>query len=76
MTKYIIRRLLQTIPVLFGVSILVFSLMFLIPGDPAQVMAGEGASEQTIENIREKLGLNDPHMSSMVALLRMLYRGI
>lgn len=60
MTKYIIRRLLQTIPVLFGVSILVFSLMFLIPGDPAQVMAGEGASEQTIENIREKLGLNDP----------------
>ena len=60
MTKYIIRRLLQTIPVLFGVSILVFSLMFLIPGDAAQVIAGEGASEQTIENIREKLGLNDP----------------
>ena len=60
MTKYIIRRLLQTIPVLIGVSILVFSLMFLIPGDPAQVMAGEGASEQTVENIREKLGLNDP----------------
>ena len=60
MTKYIIRRLLQTIPVLFGVSLLVFSLTFLIPGDPAQVMAGEGASEQTIENIREKLGLNDP----------------
>ncbi|MBD8037909.1 MULTISPECIES: ABC transporter permease [Solibacillus] len=60
MTKYIIRRLLQTIPVLLGVSILVFSLMFLIPGDPAQVMAGEGASEQTVENIREKLGLNDP----------------
>lgn len=60
MTKYIIRRLLQTIPVLIGVSILVFSLMFLIPGDPAQVMAGEGASPQTVENIREKLGLNDP----------------
>ncbi|WP_339196124.1 ABC transporter permease [Solibacillus sp. FSL R5-0449] len=60
MTKYIIRRLLQTIPVLLGVSILVFSLMFLIPGDPAQVMAGEGASEQTVENLREKLGLNDP----------------
>lgn len=60
MTKYIIRRLLQTIPVLIGVSILVFSLMFLIPGDPAQVMAGEGASEQTVENLREKLGLNDP----------------
>lgn len=60
MTKYIIRRLLQTIPVLLGVSILVFSLMFLIPGDPARIMAGEGASAQTIENLREKLGLNDP----------------
>ena len=60
MTKYIIRRLLQTIPVLLGVSILVFSLMFLIPGDPARIMAGEGASTQTIENLREKLGLNDP----------------
>ncbi len=60
MTKYIIRRLLQTIPVLLGVSILVFSLMFLIPGDAARMIAGEAASPQTIENIRERLGLNDP----------------
>ena len=60
MTKFIIRRLLQMIPVLLGVSILVFSLMLLIPGDPARVMAGEGASDQTVENLREKLGLNDP----------------
>ena len=60
MAKYIIRRLLQMIPVLLGVSILVFSLMFLIPGDPARIMAGEAASPQTVENIREKLGLNDP----------------
>ena len=56
MTKYIIRRLLQTIPVLIGVSLLVFSLIHLIPGDAAQVIAGEGASEQTVEQIREKLG--------------------
>ncbi|HEY4552707.1 MAG TPA: ABC transporter permease [Bacillaceae bacterium] len=60
MTKYIIRRLLQTIPVLIGVSILVFSLMHLIPGDPAQIIAGEGASPKTVEQIREKLGLNEP----------------
>ncbi|TWT02139.1 ABC transporter permease [Planococcus sp. CPCC 101016] len=59
MTKYIIRRLLQTIPVLIGVTILVFSLMHLVPGDPAQIVAGEGASEQTVENIRERLGLNE-----------------
>ncbi|MCZ2257240.1 ABC transporter permease [Sporosarcina sp. G11-34] len=60
MAKYIFRRLLQTIPVLIGVSILVFSLMHLIPGDAAQIMAGEAASEETVEQIREKLGLNDP----------------
>lgn len=60
MTKFIVRRLLQTIPVLIGVSILVFSLMYLIPGDPAQIIAGEAASPQTVEQIREKLGLNEP----------------
>lgn len=60
MAKYIVRRLLQTIPVLIGVSILVFSLMHLIPGDAAQIMAGEAASEETVEQIREKLGLNKP----------------
>lgn len=60
MLKYIIRRLLQTIPVLIGVSILVFSLMHLIPGDAAQIMAGESATEETVEQLREKLGLNEP----------------
>lgn len=51
---------MQTIPVLIGVSILVFSLMHLIPGDAAQIMAGEAASEETVEQLREKLGLNEP----------------
>lgn len=60
MFKYIIRRLLQTIPVLIGVSILVFSMMHLVPGDPAQIMAGESAPKEQVENIRERLGLNDP----------------
>ena len=41
-------------------TILVFSLMHLIPGDPAQIIAGEGASEETVEQIRERLGLNKP----------------
>ncbi|HLS61390.1 MAG TPA: ABC transporter permease [Virgibacillus sp.] len=60
MFTYIIRRLLQTIPVLIGVTIIVFSLMHLIPGDPAQIMAGESAPKEQVENIREKLGLNEP----------------
>ena len=47
MMKFIVRRIIQTIPVVFGVTILVFSLMHLIPGDPAQVIAGESAPEKT-----------------------------
>ncbi|WP_067841971.1 ABC transporter permease [Amphibacillus sediminis] len=60
MLTFIVRRLLQTIPVIIGVTILTFSLMHLIPGDPAQIMAGESASPEQIELMRERLGLNDP----------------
>ncbi len=57
---YIIRRLLQTIPVMIGVTLAVFLMMHLIPGDPAQIMAGENANEAQVEQMRENLGLNDP----------------
>lgn len=60
MFTYIIRRLLQTVVVLLGVTMLVFSLMHITPGDPAQIIAGEGVPEETLERIREKLGLNEP----------------
>ncbi|HLR79697.1 MAG TPA: ABC transporter permease [Bacillota bacterium] len=61
MFTYIFRRLLQTIPVIIGVSLIVFSLMHLIPGDPAQIMAGESAPQEQVENIRERLGLNESY---------------
>lgn len=60
MTKYIIQRLLQAIPVLFGVSVIVFLLIHLIPGDPATAMLGERATEENVERIREQMGLNKP----------------
>lgn len=60
MLQFIVRRLIQTIPVVIGVTMLVFSLMHLIPGDPAQIIAGEVAPEAQVEAIRERLGLNDP----------------
>lgn len=60
MPQFIVRRLLQTIPVVIGVTMLVFSLMHLIPGDPAQIIAGEAAPAAQVEAIRERLGLNDP----------------
>lgn len=60
MTTYIVRRLFETIPVLFGVSVLVFFFVHIIPGDPAVTLLGERATEESLERIRERLGLNKP----------------
>ncbi|SEQ18537.1 ABC transporter permease [Piscibacillus halophilus] len=60
MFQFIVRRLFQLIPVLLGVTILVFSLMHLSPGNPAHIIAGESAPESTVQQIEERLGLNDP----------------
>src|SRR5699024_3587504 len=62
MLKYILKRILLTIPVLIGVSILTFSLIHLIPGDPAKSMLGTKATETQLELLREELGLNDPYI--------------
>lgn len=61
MTRYIISRFLQTIPVMFGVSVLVFLMLHMVPGDPVMAMFAEtGASARQVEEVRERLGLNDP----------------
>jgi peptide/nickel transport system permease protein len=60
MRTYILRRLAHTIPVLLGVATVVFLALRLIPGDPAIALAGEKASAQEIERMREELGLNRP----------------
>jgi peptide/nickel transport system permease protein len=60
MTRYIARRLVLTIPVLLLVSIIVFSLINLIPGDPALIMAGPEAGKEAVEALRIQMGLNRP----------------
>lgn len=60
MTAFILRRLLLMIPVLLIVAIIIFSLIHITPGDPAVVMAGEEATVEQVEEMREKLGLNEP----------------
>lgn len=60
MSKYILNRLLQIIPVLIGVTFLVFALLSLSPGDPAQMILGVGAKPEELAMMREQLGLNDP----------------
>jgi peptide/nickel transport system permease protein len=57
---FLIRRLLLTLPILFIVSVVCFSLIHLIPGDPATVILGPEASEHAKEQMREQLGLNKP----------------
>ena len=58
--RYLIRRLLLTVPVLLGVATLVFSLIHFVPGDPAQAMLGDGASARDIAELRASLGLDKP----------------
>jgi peptide/nickel transport system permease protein len=58
--KYLIRRLLETIPVLFVISLLVFLMIHMIPGDPAVVMLGGRATPQALENLRVEMGFKDP----------------
>lgn len=60
MVRFILRRLLLTIPVLLGVATLVFALLHLVPGDPAQVMLGESAAASDVDELRAKLGLDRP----------------
>ena len=60
MWKYLVKRILTLIPVLLIVSILIFLLIHLTPGDPAAAMLGDLATPEAIEAMREKLGLNDP----------------
>jgi len=66
--RYIIRRLLALIPTLLGVTVVVFLLMRLIPGDPAVAMLGEHATEENVARIREQLGLNRPMFLDAEAL--------
>ena len=60
MYAYILRRLFATIPIMAIVAVFVFMLLHLSPGDPAVIIAGDFATEEQVDKIREQLGLNDP----------------
>ena len=70
MLRYFIRRVLLAVPVLLGVATLVFSLIHLVPGDPAQAMLGDGAAPQDVAELRTSLGLDRPLLTQYVAFLR------
>ena len=60
MVPYILRRIVMLLPVLFGVTLVSFSLLHLVPGDPAEVLGGQEASKADIDRIRKEYGLDQP----------------
>lgn len=72
---YVIRRLLLTVPVLVGVSLLVFSMIRLVPGDPAVAIAGVQATPQFIEQVRTRYRLDEPIPVQYVYFVRDVLRG-
>ena len=62
MLAHIVRRILATIPVMAFVALFVFSLLYIAPGDPAVVIAGDQASPEDVEKIRKSLGLDRPFL--------------
>lgn len=60
MLNFIIKRLLTSILVIIGVTIVIFSLVHMAPGDPIQIMAGLDAKEEDIEALRVKMGMDKP----------------
>ncbi len=75
MLRYLLRRLLLTVPVLLGVATLVFALIHLVPGDPAQAMLGESASPDDVARLRTNLGLDKPLLAQYGAFLAGVGRG-
>ena len=75
MLRFFVRRLALTVPVLLGAATLVFALIHLIPGDPAQAILGETASEAEVAALRERLGLNRPLLAQYGGFLQNAARG-
>ncbi|GIL03606.1 MAG: glutathione ABC transporter permease [Betaproteobacteria bacterium] len=75
MLRYTLKRLLATIPVMGVVALFVFSLLYISPGDPAAVIAGDIATEEDIARIRAQLGLDQPYFVRFGHWLADLARG-
>jgi peptide/nickel transport system permease protein len=75
MLEYATRRTLALVPTLFGISVIVFIVLHLIPGDPALILAGTQADPQTVANIRRDLGTDRPLVGQFVSFVANALRG-
>ena len=62
MVKYVVKRILMMIPVLLGVTLLIFTLLYFADGDPARNLIGADATEEEIQELRDEWGLDDPYL--------------
>ncbi|MBM4420512.1 MAG: ABC transporter permease [Chloroflexi bacterium] len=75
MLRYTLRRLLQLIPVLVGISMMTFAILRLIPGDPIAVMAPQDATQEDIDHLRAEFGLDQPLPIQYLAYVRQALQG-
>ncbi len=73
--QYIIRRLLIMLPVLFGISLIIFTIVRVIPGDPGYIMAGPHATKEQVEQIRAQLGLDQHPVKQYFLFIGNIFRG-
>lgn len=75
MFKYILRRIAMLVPVLLGVSLIIFGILDMTPGDPAMMILGEGASPEEYAAMREELGLDDPFFVRYLRYIANAFKG-
>jgi peptide/nickel transport system permease protein len=75
MLAYILRRLLQTIPVMLVVAVFIFLMLRLTPSDPAAIIAGDNATAEQVAQIRSQLGLDQPMLQQFVIWIGKVFRG-
>ena len=75
MGGYLLRRLLESALILLGITFVTFVLLYLVPADPARQIAGRSATAETVQNIRDQLGLNDPLVAQYWRYLTGLAQG-
>ena len=73
MKKYILKRLLWMIPVILGVTIAIFTIMYFVPGDPAVIILGAEATEAELQSKREALGLNRPFLIQLGSYMKNVF---
>lgn len=75
MGKYIGKRMLMMIPIILGISFVIFGILDLTPGDPARNLLGDSATNESVEALREEMGLNDPFLTRYATYIKNALRG-